>query len=69
MSQCYRAENDQKSFDLFFKNNEITYYNSKGFIQWQGSEAQSLLLEDINNGTFKTYGSNKKDFSGSRPEY
>ena len=64
-----RAEDDQKSFDLFVKNNEISYHNSKGFIQWQGSEAQSLLLEDINDGTFKTYGSNKKDFYGSRPEY
>ena len=64
-----RAEDDQKSFDLFVTNNEISYHNSKGFIQWQGSEAQSLLLEDTNDRTFKTYGGNKKDFYGSHPEY
>ena len=64
-----RAEDDQKSFDLFVKNNEISYFNSKGCIQWQGLEAQSLLLEDINDGPFQTYGSNKKDCYGSRLEY
>ena len=50
-------------------NNEISYFNSKDCIQWQGSEAQSLLLKDINDGKFQTYGSNKKDFYGSCPEY
>ena len=63
-----RAENDQKSFGLFVKNNKISYFNSKGCIQWQGSEAQNLLSKDIHNGTFQTYGSNKNDYYGFRPE-
>ena len=46
----------------------MPYYDSKEFSQWQGSEAQIFLSEDINNGIFKTYGSNKKNFYGSCPE-
>jgi hypothetical protein len=64
-----RAEDNQKSFDLFVKNNEVSYYNGKGCIQWQGSEAQSLLPDDMIDGTLEGYGSNKKAYYGSRLEY
>ena len=64
-----RTEEDQKLFDLFVKNNKISQFNNKGCMQWQGSEAQRLLLENINNGIFQTYGRNKKDYYGFRPEY
>ena len=42
-----RAEKDAKALEAFMEHNEVSHFTSRGFIQWQGSEAQELLLEDI----------------------
>ena len=56
-----RADADQDAFGLFVKNNSISYSSHKGYIQWQGSEAQRLLKEDIRLG--HTYHYSTKELS------
>jgi hypothetical protein len=50
-----RAEDDQKAFDKFFENNEVSTMSHKGYIQWQGSEAQWLLKKNIADGVLEEY--------------
>ena len=64
-----RADEDQDAFNCFVQNNDVSYYSKKGFIQWQGSESQKLLLEDINAGLHIHYAGNRKGWYLSRPEY
>ena len=70
-----RADDDQKAFDKFVENNEVSTMSHKGYIQWQGSDAQRLLKEDIKDGvldhyTKKNYPKNHRmEFWLTRPEY
>ena len=64
-----RANQDQEAFDLFVQNNEVSLFSKKGYIQWQGSESQRLLLKDIEAGKLEEFAGNKKDWYLSRPEF
>lgn len=64
-----RADDDQEAFDVFVQNHDVSLFSKKGFIQWQGSESQRLLLEDIEAGKHIEFANNKKEWYLSRPEY
>jgi hypothetical protein len=51
-----RAEDDQQAFDDFVANNPVSYYSSKGYRQWQGSEAQIMARKDIKDVNFEGMG-------------
>ena len=53
---------------MFVENNPISYYDVKGNSQWQGSESQRLLKEDLRLGVVDNYES-KKEFWMSRPAH
>ena len=63
-----RAEEDQDALDVFIQNNPISYYSHKGYIQWQGSDAQRFLREDLKLGSIERF-ETKKGFWLSRPAY
>jgi hypothetical protein len=46
---------------------DISLFSHKGYVQWQGSDAQELLLLDIETNKHVTM--RKRDLYGSRPEY
>ena len=62
-----RAAEDKKDVFAYIKNNPASTYSHKGYIEWAGSEAQALLLEDIEEGLHTKIG--KKELFGSRPAY
>lgn len=62
-----RAEEDKAAFDLYVENNEVSYHSHKGYIQWQGSESQRLLRDDITDGLVEQMG--KMELWESRREY
>ena len=62
-----RAKDDQAAFDLYVETNPVSYFSHKGYIQWQGSESQRLLQEDIANGRLEEWG--KMELWQSRQEY
>lgn len=64
----HMALQDQSAFDDFVANNPVFYYNSKGLIQWQGSDAQRLCKKDLNGGLFEGKGKYRRLYN-SRPEY
>jgi hypothetical protein len=45
-----RAAQDQEAFDNFKANHPPSLLSHKGYIQWQGSDAQKQVLEDIKEG-------------------
>jgi hypothetical protein len=44
-----RAAEDPLAFENYKSNHEV-YSTQKGYIQWQGSDAQELLKENIDSG-------------------
>lgn len=63
-----RAAWDQEAFEIFKgKHPVLARFSRHGYIQWQGSDAQRLLLKDIEDGKHKTQ--SRKDLYGSKPEY
>jgi hypothetical protein len=62
-----RSERDQQAFDMYVSNNPISFFSSKGYIQWQGSDSQRLCLDDIEQEKHKTM--SKRDLYDSRSEY
>ena len=44
-----RADRDSEAFSMFVASHPISHFSHKGYIQWQGSEAQALALVDIEN--------------------
>jgi hypothetical protein len=51
-----RPEADRRAFDAYVKahRKEMTGYTPHGYIQWQGSDAQELLWQDVNDGKLAT---------------
>lgn len=45
-----RAKDDQAAFDLFVTNHNVSMFSSKGYTQWQGSDAQKKAKKDIDDG-------------------
>ena len=62
-----RAEMDETRFEAFVSKHTISLFSHKGYIQWQGSEAQKKLQNDISNNKHCTM--RKQDLYGSRAEY
>jgi hypothetical protein len=62
-----RAATDRKAFDIYRKNHEVSLYSHKGYIQWQGSDAQELLWDDIEAGKLDEM--TKDELWRSRSEY
>lgn len=62
-----RAADDRKAFDVYNKNHHVSHFSHKGYIQWQGSDAQELLWDDIDDGKMETM--TKTQLWESRTEY
>jgi hypothetical protein len=62
-----RAKNDLEAFETYKSNHKPSLFSHKGYIQWQGSTSQELLLLDIENGKHKQI--SPKDLWASRSEY
>lgn len=62
-----RAQEDEKSFEAFVSFNTVSLFSRKGYEQWQGSDAQKKMLEDI--AANKHLKMRKRDLYGSCPEY
>lgn len=62
-----KASQDRKRFDRFKDRNPVSELSHKGYIQWQGSEAQELLRQDIREKKHENM--SKMDLWGSQPEY
>jgi hypothetical protein len=45
-----RADEDLVAFKNYKQNHAVSMYSHKGYIQWQGSDAQKFLLMDIEAG-------------------
>ena len=51
-----RRDEDYEALKEYIANVPVSYCNWKGFIQWQGSESQELVLQDIESGIFQKKG-------------
>jgi hypothetical protein len=63
-----RADNDHEAFLAFNKNHPRPTHNYRGEPQWDGSDAQRLLKEDVVAGVHLNY-STPSELRLSRPEY
>ena len=50
------AEEDLAYLEEYMENNEVSYFNKKGMIQWQGSEAQEQAWVDLEANAFHDFG-------------
>lgn len=62
-----RAEEDLLAFQNYKKNHQPSLFTHQGFVQWQGSNAQELLWDDIEAGHLNTM--TIKELYESRDEY
>lgn len=62
-----RAAEDLEAFKIFTKNYEAVEHNSHGVIQWQKSDAQELIWDDIKAGKLETM--TKQELWMHRDEY
>ena len=62
-----RADEDQQHFAECIKNHPASSFSHKGFIQWQGSEAQEQAQKDIEANLHENM--KKQDLWELRPEY
>jgi hypothetical protein len=63
-----RVNDDMHAFQIFRNNFPAKPHNHRGELRWEGSEAQALLKEDIEEGKHLEFG-RPKLFWLSRPEY
>jgi hypothetical protein len=62
-----RAAEDLAAFENYISYHEVSLVSRKGYIQWQGCDAQRLLLKDIENNLHTE--TKPKELWDSRPEY
>ena len=62
-----RADDDRASFERYVQNHTISHFNHAGLIQYQGSDAQEFLKNDIELGLHLRQ--SKQALWASRPEY
>ena len=62
-----RCTDDFEAFESFKSNHPTSHFSHQGYIQYQGSDAQELLLKDIEDWLHETLG--KKNLWGFRCEY
>ena len=63
----HRKSMDEEAFNIFLHNHKPSLFSHKGYPEWQGSNAQSLLRGDIEAD--KHNGMSKIDLWDSRAEY
>ena len=63
-----RADEDLAAFNNYKKNHKPSLFSHKGYVQWQGSTAQELLWDDLDD-YLKDPTRKPKDLWLSRPEY
>jgi hypothetical protein len=51
-----RAQTDQEAFENFKNNHPVSLFSHEGCTQWQGSESQELLLQDMEEKSHETLG-------------
>ena len=62
-----RKTNDMNAFKICVQNHAPSFFSKKGYIQWQGSDAQRWLIEDMKAGLHKQ--NKPKVFWQSRASY
>ena len=62
-----RAESDRMALAKYIQNHPVSTISHKGYIEWQNSIAQILLLEDIESNLHVSMGI--RELHGFRPEY
>ena len=62
-----RADGDAALFDIAKANHPVPKFNHRGEPQWNGSDAQTLLKQDMDDG--KHHDMKPKDLWESRPEH
>jgi hypothetical protein len=62
-----RARADQEAFENFKNNQPVSLFSHKEYIQWQGSEAQELLLQEMEQKSHETLG--RMELYGTQQEY
>ena len=62
-----RKDLDQEAFDNYVANHPVSLFSHKGYIQWQGSHAQALALEHIQQNIHNT--TKWATWHGEHPEY
>ena len=62
-----RAKDDEEAFKVYKENHLPSEFAANGCIQWQGSDAQELLLQDMEAGLVEQLG--KEELWGKREEY
>lgn len=62
-----RKEIDEDAFNVYRRNHLPSLTSSKGYPEWQGSNAQTLVCQDLENEVNK--GKTMSEFWLSRPEY
>jgi hypothetical protein len=63
----HRKSMDKEAFNIFLRNHKPSLFSDKGYSEWQGSDAQSLLRDDIE--AEKHNQMSKIDLWESRAEY
>jgi hypothetical protein len=63
----HRKSMDEEAFNTFLHNHNPSLFSHQGYPEWQGSDAQSLLRDDIEAN--KHNGMSKIDLWESRAEY
>ena len=63
-----RADDDLEAFRTYKSNHKPSLFSHKGYIQWQGSNAQELLWDDL-DAYLKDPDMKPKDLWSSRKEY
>ena len=66
-SRNLRAELDKEAFDNYVANHKPAEFTNRGFIQYEGSESQQLLQQDLADGVHNTM--TKEKMWASRYEY
>jgi len=64
-----RAADDRALFDNFVENNPVSTFSHYGYIQWQGSEAQKYVKQDLKNRTIDRYRNRKIEYWLTKPEF
>ena len=61
------SQEDESRFEAFLARHEVSLFSHNGYEQWQGSNAQQLLILCLENNKLVTM--RKQDLYGSRSEY
>lgn len=66
-TQQSRSKDDQEAYDIYIKLHPKSSYSQRGYPEWEGSDAQRLLLQDLADG--KHDNMKPKKLRATRPEY